>query len=71
MTNTQLLRQMIKEKGLKLGRIAELLGISYPALKRLMENKVQFKAGQIDALCDILDIHDLEVKESLFFCKQC
>ena len=71
MTNTQLLRKMIKEKGLKLGKIAERLGISYPALRRLMENEVEFRAGQIDALCDILDIHDLEVKEALFFCKEC
>jgi len=71
MTNTQLLRQLIKDKGLKLGKIAESLGISYPALKRLMENKVQFKAGQIDMLCEILDIHDLQLKETLFFCKEC
>lgn len=71
MTNTILLRKMIRDKGLKLGKIAEELGISYPALKRLMENKVQFKAGQIDKMCEILEINDLQLKESLFFCKEC
>lgn len=71
MTNTLLLRQIIKEKGLKLGKIAKELGISYPALKRLMENETQFKAGQIDRFCELLGIQDLELKEALFFCKEC
>jgi hypothetical protein len=67
MTNTKLLRQKIDESGLKVGFIAESLGISYHWLKKKIDGKVEFKAKEIQALCEVLSITDLQEKETLFF----
>jgi hypothetical protein len=67
MTNTTLLSEKIKTSGLKLGFIAEKLGISYHWLKKKIDNETAFKAEEIFILCDILKITDLQEKEEIFF----
>ena len=67
MTNTKLLRNIISSKGLKYGYIAEQLNISHQSLIRKIENKTEFKAGEIKKLCELLEINDYEEKESIFF----
>lgn len=67
MTNTELLEQLINKKGIKKGKIAEKLSISYNTLKRKINNEVPFNAGEIALMCEILEIVSLEDKEAIFF----
>ena len=47
MTDTELLRSKIEEKGLKLNSIASQLGLTYYALSLKISNKSEFKAEEI------------------------
>ena len=67
MTNTDKLKATIKEKGLKQGYIASQLGITSYGFANKMNNKTEFKATEIQMLCQLLDIKSLEEKESIFF----
>ena len=67
MTDTNLLIKYIKKNGLKYGFIAEKLGISYHWLKKKIWNEVPFKAYEIQILCELLNITDLQEKERIFF----
>jgi hypothetical protein len=67
MTNTELLREAITRSGLKLQFIADTLGISRFALNNKIENKSQFKSGEIKTLCNLLGIESLSEKELIFF----
>ena len=50
MTNTRLLRQRIKESGLKLQYIADYLGISRVTLTMKIENQSDFRQNEIRKL---------------------
>lgn len=67
MTNTQLLNEIIKKSGLKKVYIAEKVGLTPPGLHNCVTGKSEFKASQINILCDLLGINDLELKEAVFF----
>ena len=67
MTNTVLLVEKIKSSGLKLGFIAEKLGVSYHWLKRKINGEVAFKVYEVQILCDLLKITDLAEKDEIFF----
>lgn len=67
MTNTLLLRERIQRSGLKLQFIADQLNISRYALNNKIENKSQFKSGEIKTLCELLGIEALSEKECIFF----
>ena len=69
MTDTARVRQLIAEKGLKLEYIAKCLGISRYCLSQKLDNKSEFKTGEVQMLCNILGITSLEMKEELFFCQ--
>ena len=69
MTNSKLLREMIEKKGLKLKFIADKLGLSYYGLQLKIDNKNEFKASEVSALCDMLEISSLKKKEEIFFAK--
>lgn len=66
MTNTQLLRQRIKESGLKLQYIADYLGISRVTLTMKIENQSDFRQNEIRKLCELLHIESA-AKKSLIF----
>lgn len=66
MTNTKLLEDAIKRSGLKKGYIAERLGISHGGLINLCNNRAEFKASQIQVLCDLLKLTDAE-RNAIFF----
>lgn len=66
-TNKTKLKKRIDESGLKLGFIADRLEISYAWLKKKIDGDVAFKAYEIQILCDLLDITDLQEKEDIFF----
>lgn len=67
MTNTEMLRRIIKESGLKLEYIAAQLEISRFSLSKKIENETEFKASEIQKLCDVLKISSNEDKEAIFF----
>ena len=53
MTNTALLRQRIKDSGLKLQYIADYVGISRVSLTMKIENVSEFRQTEIKKLCEI------------------
>lgn len=67
MTNTELLEKAIKESGLKKGFLAEKIGLSAAGFCNCLNNRAEFRASQINALCDLLGIVDLAEKEAIFF----
>ena len=69
MTDSDLLRKIIEDRGLKLSKVASTLGISDPALNRKINNKSSFMAQEILKLCDLLQIKSLKLKEDIFFAR--
>ena len=69
MTDTEKLRNIIKEKGLKLKYVANYLGLSEYGFALKIGNKKEFKAGEITMLCELLGITKLSDKEAIFFYK--
>ena len=67
MTNTALLNEIIEESGLRRSKIAKTIGITREGLWLKLNNKNEFKASEIKALCELLNIKSLRVKERVFF----
>ena len=70
MTNTEELLRIIRESGLKLGFIAEKLGLSRFGFSKKINNETEFKASEIDALCELLHIDSYEERLKIFFAKE-
>ena len=68
MTNTSLLEKYIKRSGYRKNYIAEQLGITPYAFTLKCNNKSEFKATEIDMLCNILNI-GIKDRMSIFFAK--
>ena len=67
MTNTMLLNKKIDESGYKRIYIAKAIGLkSAYGLAKKIRNETEFKASEINALCELLKI-DSEEKEAIFF----
>lgn len=67
MTNTALLEAIIADRGLKKNYIAKTIGVSQETLTRKIKNASEFKASEIDKLCQILGISDPKMREAVFF----
>lgn len=67
MTDSRALKELIHKKGLKMKYVAETLGLSSYGFSLKINNECEFKTSEILALCDILDISDLNEREALFF----
>lgn len=70
MTDTKKLKNCIEMAGLKLSYIAKVLSISRAALAQKINNRREFKASEIDALCKLLGITSLKEKEAIFFAEK-
>ena len=67
MTNTMLLNKKIDDSGYKRIYIAKAIGLkSAYGLAKKIRNETEFKASEINALCELLKI-DPEEKEAIFF----
>lgn len=66
MTNTTMLEQYIENSGYKKSFIAQQIGLTAYSLSRKINNKSEFKAREITALCEILKITAKD-KEAIFF----
>lgn len=69
MTDTVKLRKAIAAKGIKLGFVAEAVGLSCYGLQRKINNKSEFKAGEIAALSELLDL-TTEERDEIFFARK-
>ncbi len=65
MTNTKLLKAKIVENGYTQTQLAQQMGISYQTLNSKINNKIEFKASEIDTICKLLKIVDMD---EIFFC---
>jgi hypothetical protein len=69
-TNTRLLEEKIDKSGYKRSYIAKAIGLkSTFGLAKKIRNENEFKAKEINALCQLLKIDTLEEKERIFFAK--
>lgn len=69
MTNTELLEQKTREKGLKKGYLAAKCGLSRAGYRNCELNKAEFTTSQVEILCEELGITSLREKEAIFFAK--
>ena len=68
MTNTELLEKKIHDSGYKRNYIAKAIGLkSAFGLSKKIKNESEFKASEINALCNLLKIESVEEKEAIFF----
>lgn len=67
MTNTQLLEEAIEKSGYKKSYIAKMIGITTYCLARKIRNENEFKASEINTLCNLLKIENAAEKERIFF----
>ena len=52
MTDTMMLRDCIRSRGVKLGHVAHVLGISSGTLRCKLENEREFKLSEAEKLSD-------------------
>jgi hypothetical protein len=67
MANTEALEKKIRDQGIKKVFLAEKLGITSFGLSKKINNINEFKASEIQTLCELLNITSLKEKESIFF----
>lgn len=67
MTNTTLLEEKIIKSGLKKSYIAKAMGLSPYGLALKIQNINEFKASEIEKMCILLGIDDLEERCAIFF----
>lgn len=70
MTNTEALLKIIEESGLRKSFIAKEMGLSSYGFQLKVTNKNEFKTSEVNALCKILGIKELEEKEKIFFANE-
>ena len=68
MTNTKKLRALILECGLTQEQVGAHLGITPASLNYKINNKREFKASEIKALVDLLNIPNEDVTGIFFTC---
>ncbi len=67
MTNTDMLQDKIKKSGKKKTYLAEKVGLSLAGFRNCCINKSEFKASQIEILCEELNITSLKERHAIFF----
>ena len=67
MTNTLLLEEYIKNSGLKRSKLASYLGITLAGLKKKTTGQREFKASEIQILCNLLGIESADENDRIFF----
>lgn len=68
MTNTSLLKEYIDNSGYKRSYIASKLGITAYSLAMKINNESEFKASEMTAISELLNI-DTTARDAIFFAK--
>ena len=66
MVNSLLLKSIITKKGYTQSSVAKKIGITCQTFNAKINNKIEFKVGEVLALCKFLDI-SIQEKEEIFF----
>lgn len=66
MTDTKKLEKAIKDSGYKKSYIAKQIGLSRGGLCNCINNRAEFRASQINALCNLLKL-DIAQRNAIFF----
>ena len=66
MTNVALLDEKIKASGKKKSYLAAKLGLSRAGFRNLCLGKSEFRTGQVQILCEELNIEDADEKLAIF-----
>lgn len=67
MTNTEMLEDLIRQKGIKKSFLAEKLGVTRQTFDSYLKNRSEFRVSQVNTLCEVLGIEDPAIKEAIFF----
>ena len=65
--DVELLDKAIEKSGLKIGYIADALGITRQAFDMKRKGKTAFRKSEIYVICDLLKITDDNQKTQIFF----
>lgn len=68
MTNTELLRKKIEEKGITFKFLALKIGITRESLYNKLNNTTEFKASEISRIAEVLQLTSKE-RDDIFFPK--
>ena len=52
MVNGTLIRETIKERGLKIKFVAKKMGLSHYGLQKKMDNITEFRVSEVETFCD-------------------
>lgn len=66
MVNSEVLKDVIENSGLKMSFIADKLEITSYSLSKKINNVTEFKAGEIAQLCSLLKISTEKMYEIFF-----
>lgn len=66
MTNSNKLKGRITEKGYTLSSFAEAIHLSRPCLRKRISGQSDFKASEIETICNLLDIPHTEMCNYFF-----
>jgi len=67
MTNSLKLKALLVENGLTQKDIAKTLGKSIQSVNKKINGKVDFRVKEMDAICKLLKICELNLQTSIFF----
>ena len=56
----------MKERGITQEQLAQEIGVNEATLNSKLNNKFNFKANEMDAICRVLDIPNIEIGEYFF-----
>lgn len=67
MVNTQALKDLIAERGLKMSHISRTTGINRTSLWQKINGMTEFKSSEIVKMCDVLGIKTKRETDAIFF----
>lgn len=67
MINSKLLELFIKASGLRHNYIAKEIGVTPFTFAKKIRNASEFKAGEMNKLCEVLKINSTVLREAIFF----
>lgn len=67
MTDSKALRALVKQRGLKLGYIANQMGLSPYGLQRKIDNLSEFKTSEVLSFCNAVGGVRPEMQRQIFF----